>query len=245
MHVLTAARSLLHAATNVVSFSGAGLSAESGLATFRDADGIWSQYDPAVYASVNGFERDPVGVTEWYRLRRRSYASAVPNDAHRALARNSMVHVTQNIDTLLERAGANRVIHLHGILDRDRCHARCGHTETIDASDPPGVRTCPLCGGMMRPDVVWFGEQLPDDVWTAAETAIATADALLVVGTSGEVWPAAGLIHAAHRRGTPIVVVNAERTEASHMATVELIGAAGDLVPALLDAQNPAGSSMV
>lgn len=236
MSVLSSARSLIHAATKIVSFSGAGLSAESGLATFRDADGVWAQYDPAIYASVDGFERDPRGVTEWYRLRRRSYASATPNAAHRALASKSMVHVTQNIDSLLEQAGAHQVVHLHGVLDRDRCHLRCGHAETISAADPPGMRTCPQCGGMMRPDVVWFGEQLPDREWSDAESAIAEADVLLIVGTSAEVWPAAGLIHTAHRRGTHIVVVNAERTQASPMATVELIGSAGELVPALLGA---------
>lgn len=244
MHVLANARSLIHASSNIVSFSGAGLSAESGLATFRDAHGIWSQYDPAIYASIDGFERDPRRVTEWYQHRRRSYASATPNAAHRALASKSMVHVTQNIDTLLERAGAQQVIHLHGVLDRDRCHARCGHAETIDTSEPPGVRECPRCGAMMRPDVVWFGEQLPDRAWKAAEAAIAEADILLVVGTSAEVWPAAGIIQTAHQRGTPIVIVNAERTAASRMATVELIGRAGELVPALLAVQNPSGSSM-
>lgn len=238
------ARQLIDGASAAVSFSGAGLSAESGLATFRDADGIWARYDPAVYASVRGFETDPDGVSEWYRLRRRSFASAAPNAAHWALATSNMVHVTQNIDTLLEKAGAESIVHLHGVLDRDRCHAQCGHAEHIDVSDPPALRRCPRCNAYMRPDVVWFGENLPAVEWNAAEAAIDGADLLLVVGTSGEVWPAAGLIHSAHRRDIPIVVVNADPTSVSPLATVELVGKAAELLPAILG-QNPEGSSIM
>ncbi len=234
MRVLQEARSLLKASTEIVSFSGAGLSAESGLATFRDADGIWAKYDPAVYASVDGFERDPLGVSEWYALRRRSFAQANPNPAHLALANRRMRHVTQNIDTLLERAGAEDVIHLHGVIDRDRCHGGCGHRESVDPDNPPSLRACPRCGSAMRPDVVWFGEFLPDIEWSIAIEAISGAEVLLVIGTSAEVWPAAGLIHSASDAGIPIIVVNAEPGTAPRIATYELVGLAGELVPALL-----------
>ena len=225
---------LLHGSSDIVSFSGAGLSAESGLDTFRDAEGVWARYDPAVYASVKGFERDPDGVSEWYQQRRRSYAGARPNPAHVALAGRPMRHVTQNIDTLLELAGADDVIHLHGAIDRDRCHGGCGHLEAVDPANPPGLRPCPICGAAMRPDVVWFGELLPETEWSAALRAIAGADVLLVIGTSAEVWPAAGLIHTASDAGIPIVVVNVEPGTAQGIATYELVGQAGEIVPALL-----------
>lgn len=234
--MLEDARSLIEAADEIVSFSGAGLSAESGLDTFRDADGIWARYDPAVYASAAGFESDPEQVSEWYRLRRRSYAGAKPNAAHVALASRPMVHVTQNIDTLLETAGATNVIHLHGSVDYDRCHAGCGYREQIDPTDPPGLRPCPSCGSLLRPDVVWFGEFLPEEAWGAALRAVGRADVLLVVGTSAEVWPAAGLIHTAADAGIDIVVVNPESSAASPLATVELVGTAALLVPQLLTA---------
>ncbi len=211
------------------------MSAESGLDTFRDADGVWARYDPAVYASVQGFEQDPDGVSAWYQLRRRSYADARPNNAHMALAGRPMRHVTQNIDTLLERAGADNVIHLHGAIDRDRCHGGCGHRETINPADPPGLRPCPKCGALMRPDVVWFGELLAEAEWSAALRAIAGAEVLLVIGTSAEVWPAAGLIHTASDAGIPIVVVNTEPGTAQGIATYELVGQAGEVVPALLE----------
>ena len=232
--MLDAARQLLSRATHPVSFSGAGLSAESGLSTFRDADGIWARYDPAVYASVQGFEADPHAITEWYRKRRIAFSDAAPNAAPLALASREMIHVTQNIDTLLETAGASTVIHLHGVIDRDRCHANCGHREPVDPADPPRLRPCPQCGEHMRPDVVWFGELLPDDAWTAAARAIERADCLIVVGTSAEVWPAAGLIHTAAHAGVPVVVVNPDPNASAAVATHTLIGTAAEVLPLLL-----------
>lgn len=227
---LDEAREWLAAARRPVSFSGAGLSAESGIATFRDPDGEWARVDPARMASPEGFEADPRTVIAWYNTRREAGRTARPNDAHRALAAApGMVHITQNVDRLLEAAGARTVLHLHGRIDRDRCHAGCGHTQHPVGD---GLHHCPVCGGAMRPDVVWFGELLPSAVWEAAEEAAAAADAMLVVGTSAIVYPAAGLIEVARSAGARIIVVNQEPLGLG--TGLELIGPAGQLVPQIL-----------
>jgi NAD-dependent deacetylase len=232
-------RELLHSAERIVSFSGAGLSAESGVPTFRDAQcgGLWTKYDPTRLASPDGFAADPTLVIEWYAWRRRRIAAAQPNEAHRALAaRPDIAHITQNVDDLLRRAGAEHVIQLHGTIARDRCHASCGFEEPIDMSDPPPLRDCPRCGPRhpMRPEVVWFGEALPMEAWAQAEQAAAECDAMLVIGTSAEVYPAAGLVHTAKSAGARIIIVNTQQSGASAFADVELIGRAGAIVPALL-----------
>lgn len=234
------ARALVDQAERVVSFSGAGLSAESGVPTFRDKadpDALWAKFDPMTLASPEGFARDPNMVMAWYRWRREQLSHVAPNAAHRALAaRRDIFHVTQNVDDLLERAGASseRVVHLHGTIARDRCHASCGFEEAIDLAHPPTLRACPQCGDRLRPSVVWFGEALPTDAWLAAERACATCDALIVIGTSAAVYPAAGLIGHAKSAGARIVIINTHPSEASGLADVELIGRAGEIVPALL-----------
>jgi len=234
--VIETARRILDGAGRLVTFSGAGLSAESGVPTFRDArEGLWARYDPMVLASPRGFAADPALVTDWYAWRRRAVAAAEPNPAHRAMARrDDVVHVTQNVDDLLHRAGARTVIQLHGRLGHDRCDARCGYESPIDLADPPGLRDCPACGARLRPDVVWFGETLSPAVWSAAERACGDCDALLVVGTSAVVYPAAGLIAIARASGAAVVVVNTEPSGASDLADVELLGQAGEIVPRLL-----------
>lgn len=234
------AKSIIRDADLVVSFSGAGLSQESGIPTFRDEGGIWTTVDPFKMASVEGFAADPAGVVSWYDERRRFIAEKSPNPAHRALAlAPSMVHITQNIDHLLERAGVMDVIHLHGIIDRDHCHDRCGHEEVVDPASPPGLRSCPSCGALMRPSIVWFGEALPQREWFRAQAALSAADAVVVVGTSGEVYPAAGLIDLARDHGAKIIVVNPEETPAGRAADVDLRGRAGDVLPELLAERRP------
>ncbi len=226
-------RALLLAAQRPVVFSGAGLSAESGIPTFRDArTGLWAKYDPAELASPGGFAADPELVVEWYNWRRRTVAAAEPNAAHRAVA--GITQITQNVDDLLERAGSRQVLHLHGSLTRDRCHRECGYREDVDLADPPSLRRCPRCDAPMRPDVVWFGEQLPDETWRRAQLLAASADVFLVIGTSATVYPAAGLIDAAASSGSPVIVVDRTAGRAGSLADVELIGPAGELVPELL-----------
>ena len=234
--MIDTARRILDEGRQVVSFSGAGLSAESGVGTFRDAlQGAWSKYDPMKLASPEGFAADPRLVIDWYAARRRTVGNAEPNPAHVALAaRAGMIHVTQNVDDLLHRAGTEQVIQLHGRLDADRCHGECGHTEQVDMTDPPGLRDCPECNAPMRPAVVWFGEALPPEAWAGAEGACRDCDVLLVIGTSAVVYPAAGLIGVAKAAGARIIVVNTQPSEASALADVELLGPAGEIVPQLL-----------
>lgn len=230
--MIETARTILAEAVNPVSFSGAGLSAESGIATFREPQtGLWAKYDPMKLASPEGFAADPELVIAWYNERRRRAAAAQPNPAHRALAaRHDMVHIVQNVDDLLERAGARDVVHLHGSLTRDRC-SRCTHRESVDLADPPGLHRCPECHGLMRPDVVWFGESLPRADWTRAETAARAADVFIVIGTSATVYPAAGLIDIARASGASVVVVNVEPGGAPG---TQLTGPAAEIVPQLL-----------
>jgi len=233
------ARSALSEAGVIASFSGAGLSAESGIPTFRDAqEGLWAKYDPMDLASPQGFARDPHMVVDWYNWRRTLLAEREPNAAHIALAqRPDMLHITQNVDDLLERAGADaaRIVHVHGRISADRCNRPgCGHEEAIDLRTPPGLRACARCGDRMRPAVVWFGEALPSAEWERAAEACMNCDALLVIGTSAAVYPAAGLISIARQSGATIVIINTEPSEASHLAQVEIIAPAGEVVPHIL-----------
>jgi len=234
--VTDAARRMLADGRRVVSFSGAGLSAESGVGTFRDApDGMWAKYDPVRLASPEGFAADPRLVIDWYAARRRTVGNAQPNPAHVALAgRGDIVHVTQNVDDLLIRAGAREVIPLHGSIGFDRCHGGCGHEQRVDMTDPPGLRDCPDCGAPLRPAVVWFGEAMPPEAWDNAERACRECDVLLVIGTSAVVYPAAGLIGVAKAAGAGIIVVNTQPSDASPLADIELLGLAGEIVPKLL-----------
>ncbi|MCH2138299.1 MAG: NAD-dependent protein deacylase [Phycisphaerales bacterium] len=232
----TPAIDAIASARRLVSFSGAGLSAPSGVATFRDtAQGHWAKHDPMDLASPVGFARDPELVMTWYAMRRREMAAATPNAGHRALAAHpTMVHITQNTDDLLERAGATNVLHLHGTINAERCHGRCGWRSPIDLADPPGVQSCPGCGHHpSRPDVVWFGESLPQDIWTAAVDAIEQSDVLVVVGTSAVVHPAAGLIALARDHGASVIVVNTDASAADGLADHVLTGSADTLLPTL------------
>lgn len=235
---LESARHTLQNAHRIVCFSGAGLSAESGISTFRDTetDALWSRFDPMMLASQQGFAENPVRVIDWYNWRRNKLANAAPNPGHYALAsRPDILQVTQNVDDLLERAGVSptRLYHLHGTITEDRCNAHCGYHERVDLASPPGLRKCPRCGAPMRPSVVWFGESLPDEVWSAARGHCENSDCLLVVGTSAAVYPAASLIELAKRRGASVIVVNTQPSGASSLADHELIGPAGVILPQL------------
>lgn len=238
--LLEQARQQLRQARSVACFSGAGLSAESGIATFRDTEthALWSRFDPMKLASPEGFAENPQRVIDWYNWRRQTLASTQPNPGHYALARQpGLIQITQNVDNLLEQAGCapSQVIHLHGEIAYDRCHDHCGYREAVDLSAPPSLRPCPRCAGWMRPDVVWFGETLPDTAWQQAESLASHCDCLLVIGTSASVYPAAGLIHLARRRGATTIVINTQASDASHLADIELICPAGQWLPALLD----------
>ncbi len=215
----------------VTVLSGAGISAESGVPTFRDVEtGLWAKVDPYEISSTDGWQRHPEKVWAWYLWRHYMMAGVQPNDGHRAVAAwqdyADVDVVTQNVDNLHERAGSTKVHHLHGSLFEFRCDA-CGSRfegdlpempEPVEAVDPP---VCP-CGGLIRPSVVWFGEPLPDQAWQRSVLAISGADLVIVVGTSSIVYPAAGLPEAALAAGTPVIEINPERTPLSDSATVSL-----------------------
>jgi len=236
---ITKAREALQRAERVVVFSGAGLSAESGISTFRGAqdNALWSRYDPMKLASLAGFAEDAATVIDWYSWRRQTLAGAEPNRAHLALAAHpALLQITQNVDDLLERAGvpASQILHLHGSIIKDRCHANCGVEENVSLEDPPALHRCVKCGALMRPTVVWFGESLPAGVWQEAERACRQSDCLLVVGTSASVYPAAGLIDLAQNAGSQVIIVNTEWSEAGSRSQHQLIGPAGLILPELL-----------
>jgi NAD-dependent deacetylase len=233
------ARKILSDSRKIAVLSGAGVSAESGIPTFRDAAGMWKNYRAEDLASPEGFARDPRTVWAWYDWRRGLIGQAPPNASHHAMVAleqlrpDAFTLITQNVDGLHERAGSRNVLRLHGSIWIVRC-VTCGREAENRTTPLPDIPPKCECGGLLRPGVVWFGEALPRDVWAGAERATMTADVLLVIGTSAVVYPAASLVRLARARGTAIIEVNREETAASALADVHLRGAAGDIVPALL-----------
>ncbi len=207
----------------VVFFTGAGVSAESGIPTFRGKGGLWEKFKVEELATPEGFFRDPAKVWEWYDMRRRAIAEAQPNEAHILMAElerecGDVWVITQNVDGLHRRAGSKKVIELHGNIWRVRC-LECGATyyeyRTPLPEYPP---RCRECGGMLRPDVVWFGEPLPVDALEKAWDLAKAADFFVVVGTSGLVYPAAHLPYVAREGGAYVVEINPEETPLSSVA---------------------------
>ena len=241
---------LQHAAAHtggVCVLTGAGMSAESGIATFRDAlTGLWARFDPAELASEEGFRAHPQRVWDWYAERRESVRKAQPNAGHHALAAfagaqpGSVVLVTQNVDDLHQRAGNTDTIRLHGdiLLDRWLEAGACGGRCVAQPGRPPA---CAACGNLMRPGVVWFGEMLPAAAMDAAQAAAQSCRVMLVVGTSGAVWPAAGLAQLARRSGAQVVIVNPAASEIDAAAHIVLRGTAAQVLPALLHADGAGG----
>ena len=220
--------------------TGAGVSAESGLNTFRDPGGLWEQHDPRTLATPEAFARDPALVHRFYNWRRRAARAAEPNPAHRALARlehelpagETMTLVTQNVDDLHGRAGSTALA-MHGSHTHVLCNA-CGMTETW-ADDLAVGTPCPVCGGvgMLRPDIVWFGE-MPHHLEAIAR-ALSRADAFVAIGTSGAVYPAAGYVAAAQRRGIATVEFNLEPADNAASFDVAIYGRASETVPRFVD----------
>lgn len=232
-------RARLEDARRVLAVTGAGISAESGIPTFRGRDGWWRQEDPSKLATQAAFDRDPAFVWEWYQYRRGLVADARPNAAHRALAEwaspdREVLVATQNVDDLHERAGSRAVTHLHGSLWRVRCEG-CGgehdeHTHPLPEL-PPRCR----CGGRLRPAVVWFGEMLPSEPLERAGAFIEDGvDVALVIGTEASFVYIQGLALAARRAGALLVEVNPSRTVLSDAVDVRLEGAAGPVLEGLL-----------
>ena len=219
----------------IVILTGAGVSAESGLGTFRDEGGLWSEYDLEEVATPEGFARDPSKVHAFYNARRANAAEARPNDAHVALAELQQDHsgdvilITQNVDRLHEDAGAEDVLHMHGRLDRAKC-TNCRHQ--MDAPDELFADTpCPNCGQpTLRPDIVWFGE-IPEHMDEIA-AHLSEADVFVAIGTSGQVYPAAGFVAEAASHGAETIELNLEASDVSALFNDIRLGPASEIVPA-------------
>jgi len=229
----------LRNAKRVVVITGAGISAESGVPTFRGEHGLWKNYRPEDLATPWAFERDPELVWRWYDWRRGIIAKASPNPGHLAIAEMEKIYpsftlITQNVDGLHRKAGSKNVIEIHGNLWR----VRCTHEGTTFYLDEVPLKEIPprcACGALVRPDVVWFGESLDPQLIQKAYHALNSCDLLLVVGTSGVVQPVAGFPAIAKQAGAFIIEINLEPTPISHLADVTLQGESGHLLPSLLE----------
>lgn len=227
----------LQNAEKIVFVTGAGISQESGIPTFRGNDGLWRKYDPMKLATIDAFYEDPKLVWEWYEERRQNILNARPNPGHMAIAklekyRNVSV-LTQNIDGLHQKAGSTHVYELHGSIITIKCTV-CSFKDTIAYSFsqlPPLCR----CGNMLRPDVVWFGEALPQDVWKSAMNEARSCDIMIVVGTSLAVSPANLLPIYAKQNGATIAEVNIEPTSMSYNMDISLRESAASVLPGLVD----------
>ncbi|HLA64781.1 MAG TPA: NAD-dependent deacylase [Rhodothermales bacterium] len=232
-------------ARRVAVLTGAGISAESGVPTFRDPDGLWERFRPEELANVEAFLANPVLVQGWYAHRREVVERCAPNPGHVALAElerlvvgrgGTFLLATQNVDGLHLQAGSERVVELHGSLRRTYC-AACGreaNEQELAAVEGGEAAHCPACGGLLRPDVVWFGEMLPEDALAAATHAAEEAEVYLSVGTSGVVYPAAGLPLIARTRGAYVAEVNPERSDLAARLDEHVAGRAGVVLPALV-----------
>lgn len=230
-------------AARVTVLTGAGTSAESGIPTFRDPDGLWEQFDPQELANVHAFLENPALVQGWYAHRRKLAQDTEPNPAHHALAQleqhlDRFTLVTQNVDNLHQRAGSDDVVELHGNITRNHCidcdrPASDDEMKAIAEGEPA---RCPACDGYIRPDVVWFGEMLPQEALQRAQEAATQAEVFLSVGTSAVVHPAAGLPLTAQQHGAYLVEVNIEDTALTDTANEILRGQAGEVLPPLAEA---------
>jgi len=228
-------------ASSVAVFTGAGISAESGVPTFRGNDGLWKKFKPEDLATIDAFIRNPDLVWEWYKHRRQVITSITPNAGHYALAEMEKRYdrctvITQNIDNLHRRAGSRTVLELHGNIERNYCidckKAFSDHDLVMQERAP----RCGFCGGLVRPDVVWFGELLPVDAWNSSVEAAESAEVFLCVGTSAVVYPAASLPLIARRAGAYLVEINIEPTDLSSIADEVLTGNSGEILPRLVAA---------
>jgi NAD-dependent deacetylase len=237
----------LREAQRVAVLTGAGISAESGVATFRDPDGLWAKFRPEELASMDGFLKNPTLVWEWYQARREVIDRVKPNPGHVALAQMqdfyeqrgaSFTLITQNVDRLHQSAGSRSVLELHGNIIENYC-SRCKEPHEYAYAANPAQKEpprCSYCGGMIRPAVVWFGEMLPVDVLEAAAAAASACDVMFSIGTSAEVYPAAGLPLEAKRNGALFIEVNPNETALSRYADVKIAAPSGEALPVLFQA---------
>jgi NAD-dependent deacetylase len=229
---------ILREASSVVVLTGAGVSAESNIPTFRGEGGLWKQFRAEDLATPDAFARNPKLVWEWYDWRRQLISEAQPNPGHHALVELEarvprFTLITQNVDDLHERAGSRHILKVHGDIWTVRC-VGCGRDHLDKRAPLPELPPLCECGALLRPGVVWFGESLPQDVWRQAEQAARSAEVFLVVGTSAVVYPAAGLIQLAKVSGAKLIEINLTATGVTNGADAFLQGASGELLPQLI-----------
>jgi NAD-dependent deacetylase len=227
----------LDACRQIVFFTGAGMSAESGVPTYRGTGGIWHEYNWQEYACQRAFDRNPEKVIDFHRLRRQEAVKCQPHAGHRVIAdlqasRPGITVVTQNIDGMHQRAGTREVHELHGSLWRVRCPQ---HGVWEDRDPDFAMRQCPQCGSWLRPDIIWFEDMLDDKVVAAATRAILACDLLISIGTSAVVWPAAGYPELARMNGAFCVEINPEPSENSALYQRVIRGKAGEILPELFE----------
>jgi len=226
------------AARHICVLTGSGVSAESGVPTFRDAQtGLWEKFDPQQLATPEAFHDDPALIWRWYRWRRELVATAAPNPGHLALVDLAamlpqMTLITQNVDGLHQRAGSRNVTEFHGNLFANRCIV--GDCIASGADMSVAIPLCPGCGGMLRPGVVWFGEPIPAEASRAANTGASTCDVFLSIGTSSLVSPAAGLAEIAQRHGATVIEINPDATPLTGQSHFALRGKSGVVLPELV-----------
>lgn len=228
---------ILKEADSITFFTGAGISAESGIPTFRGKEGIWNKLKPEELASFDAFLKNPHLVWEWYNHRKQIIHQTKPNAGHLAIAEMQnyfpqVIVITQNVDNLHRRAGSKNIFELHGNIERNYCSI-CKKPFISELDFSNGIPRC-SCGGMIRPDVVWFGEMLPQDQFDGAEKAALNSDVFFVVGTSAAVYPAAGLVFTAQRAGAYLIELNIEQTEISSTANYNFFGESGIILPMIL-----------
>lgn len=238
----------LHAARHIAMLTGAGVSAESGVPTFRDAQtGMWARFRPEDLATEEAFRRDPQRVWDWYAERRENLRDVQPNAGHSAVAEFQQRHpgrltlITQNVDGLHQKAGSPSVLALHGTIFENQWLDRCELARRpmdachVDQAEPGRPPRCAQCGNLARPAVVWFGEMLPTAAMAAAEQAARRCEVMLVAGTSGAVYPAAGLAHQARAAGAKVVIVGPDATDLDDIADAVLTGTSAQILPRLLE----------
>ncbi len=234
------AQSILKSAGSLFVLTGAGISAESGIPTFRGKDGLWKNFSAQELATPEAFQRNPELVWEWYHWRQSIILKAEPNPAHLAITRleekfENFLLLTQNVDNLHRRAGTKRVLEIHGNIFRARC-LECNKIREHQIELGKEIDNLPHCecGGLLRPDVVWFGEPIPRDVWEESLNFLERADVALICGTSGVVWPVAGIPEIAHQQGIKTIEINLESTPISSLVDISIQGRAGEILPRIV-----------
>ncbi len=233
--MLDAAAAILKASKSVFVLTGAGISAESGVPTFRGAGGLWKNHRAEELATPEAFARDPDLVWEWYHWRQSLILKTEPNPGHRAIAELERIFpdfllLTQNVDDLHRKAGSRKMLELHGNIFRARCTA-CG--KKTDHQLEPDMPQC-ACGALLRPDIVWFGEMIPQDAWEESIRFINKADTILVVGTSAVVYPAAAIPELARSTNAKVIEINIEPAVVSDLVDLTLAGKSGEILPKIV-----------